>query len=350
MAPMNRRILEIGDTYLFKLAYPNQTTFVWTGWRDPWPGKTDAVGTPGAMARLLADKSYDLIVVHPPLYSPAHPRYWGRSLFRKPFHPWSALTRGFGVSWPRFINLPAPLVVADFSDCPSIGSPMAALLDKADFAFKRELPTDRWRVLSGLAHRYLPTQRIRRDQTWARRINKLRPVNLPLFFLDETLAPATLPEKRFDLFFAGGVEGNSTVRADGLSELERLKSLGVTIDRPDKPLSQGEFLERMSLSWLAWSPEGLGWQCYRHAEAGLCQTVPVMSNPTILRATPMEEGVHAFYYAPEPGALTGAVLRALEDKKRLRRMAAAARDFSASHFTVKACAAHILGIVFGEAT
>ena len=344
------RILEIGDNSLFKRTYPDQTTLIWGGGHSPPSSLTEATATPEIMLRVLRDvhmRRYDIVVAYPPLYSPVHPRYWGRSIFRRPWRPWSALTRCFGTSYLRFTEFPAPLVIVDLGDSAPIGSPTAALLDNAKFAFKRELPTDRWRLLSGVAHPHLPTQRIRRSPKWARRIAKFRPINLPAFLWKNEFASDVFPEKTFDVFFAGSVAGNSTLRADGRAELDRLRGLGVTIDCADQQLSDREFFARMSRAWLAWSPEGLGWQCYRHAEAGLCQSVPIMNYPTILRATPLEEGVHAFYYPPEPGGLTRTIVRALADKERLKRMAASARAHCAAHFTVKACCDYILSTTLG---
>ncbi len=74
----------------------------------------------------------------------------------------------------------------------------------------------------------------------------------------------------------------------------------------------------------------------------MCQSVPVINYPSILRATPLEETVHAFYCPPEPGGLTQTILRALADKAQLRRMAASARKFSQANFSVKACCDYIL--------
>ena len=346
--PERLRILEIGEFGLFKNAYPDETTWIWTGDRSA-PALADATATPAAMFRVLrqiSDKSYDLIVATPPLYSPAHPRYWARAFFRRPWTPWAALTKRFGTSYLRFADASAPLVILDFNDCPSIGAPTSALADKAKFIFKRELPTDRWRVLSGVGHKYLPTQRIRRSRKWGRRIGKFRPINLPLFFWRDEFAPTSFPDKSVDIFFSGAVDGNSTLRAEGRFELERLRSLGVTVDFPEHALSLRDYCARMSRAWLAWSPEGLGWHCYRHAEAGLCQTVPVMNQPTVLRATPLEEGIHGFYYTPEPGGLSRAITSALADKAKLKRVAEAARIHSLANFTVKACCDYILDATF----
>ena len=36
---------------------------------------------------------------------------------------------------------------------------------------------------------------------------------------------------------------------------------------PDERQSREEFLRRLARARLAWSPAGLGWHCFRHAEA-----------------------------------------------------------------------------------
>jgi hypothetical protein len=59
--------------------------------------------------------------------------------------------------------------------------------------------------------------------------------------------------------------------------------------------------------------------------------VPVINYPTILRHMPLEQGVHAIYYAPEGDDLSFAVTEALKDKERLRRMALAAREHVQTH-------------------
>ncbi|HZC57532.1 MAG TPA: glycosyltransferase [Xanthobacteraceae bacterium] len=70
-----------------------------------------------------------------------------------------------------------------------------------------------------------------------------------------------------------------------------------------------------------------GWDCYRHYEAPLAFSVPVISAPTIVRQFPLIHGEHCFYYfCDEPGSLANAVMRALDDRQRLRNMAEAARE------------------------
>ncbi len=75
----------------------------------------------------------------------------------------------------------------------------------------------------------------------------------------------------------------------------------------------------------------MGWDCNRHYEAGIAQSVPVMNQPTIIRHAPLLEGVHGVYYDVEPGGLERAAVAALADKDRLKTMAIAARDHVFAH-------------------
>ena len=343
----NARILEIGGGY-FKLQYPERTTCLWT-WTKLTNdfGELDGFSTPDRIWRELRaarDGKYDVVVVNTLRYSPWHPRYWARGIFYTPTNPWASLTRQFGPSMLRWLNVPVPLVAVEMDDSFGISKSSVFLLDKAKAYFKRELPADNWQVLYGNIHPHLPTLRYRRNEKWRRRIDRLQPISLPQFRYDERWRDAPFPEKTHDLFFSGAVEGNSTVRAAGLPDLERLRDMGVKIDQPTERLPYDAFMERMSHSWLAWSPEGMGWDCYRHYEAPIVQAVPVMNNPTIVRHAPLLSGVHGVYYDIEPGGLERAVMAALADKDRLRGMALAARDHVFAHHTVKAHCDHILQV------
>ncbi|QLH69392.1 glycosyltransferase [Rhodopseudomonas palustris] len=339
------RILEIGGGY-FKLQYPERTTCLWTWTKltDDF-GKLDGFSTPDRVLRELRAAGrgeYDVVVVNSLRYSPWHPRYWARGIFYTPTNPWAALTRQFGPSVFRWVKSPVPVVAVEMDDHFAISKSSVFLLDKAEAYFKRELPCDKWQALAGTVHPHLPTLRYRRSEKWQRRIDKLQPISLPQFRFDARWRDAPFPEKTHDIFFIGSVDGNSTVRRDGLPELERLRAAGVRIDQPTERLPYDAFMERMSHSWLAWSPEGMGWDCYRHYEAPIVQSVPLMNNPTILRYAPLLSGQHGVYYDVEPGGLERAVTSALADKDNLRRMALAARDHVFAHHTVKAHCDHIL--------
>ena len=94
-------------------------------------------------------------------------------------------------------------------------------------------------------------------------------------------------------------------------------------------------------SWLVWSPEGLGWDCFRHYEAAAAGSVPVINVPSITCDRPLMHGQHAIYYASEcrgPSMIHGdfrhitdglvpTVLQALKDRASLAAMGQEARAF-----------------------
>ena len=339
------RILEIGGFY-FKLEYPDRTTALWSNPRLPQEGEPiDGFSTPDRILRELKAAragKYDVIIANTMRYSPWHPRYWTRGPFYTPGHPWASLTRQFGVSALRFAQIPVPLIAIDMDDAFGISRNSVFLLDKAKIFFKRELPVDKWQVLYGSVHPHLPTLRYRKRKKWQRRMDALQPISLPQWRYDERLRTAPFPQKTHDIFFVGSTLGNSTVRSAGLPEIERLKALGYRIDQPTERLPYDAFLERMSRSWLAWSPEGMGWDCNRHYEASIAQAVPLMNQPTIIRHAPLREGVHGVYYDVEPGGLERAAIAALADKDRLQRMAIAAHDHVFAHHTRRAYCDRVL--------
>lgn len=351
--PSSLRILVIGDYSHIKSQYPERTTLLWTGARPPADSRAiDGMATPGRVMRALREAregKYDVVVAYPHRYSAWHPRYWFRGLLSTPLHPWAGLTRAFGVNWLRWRDPKVPVVAVDMGDAFGIPRSAIFLLDRAAVFLKRELPVDNWQVFYGSAHPNLPTLRFRKKPRWQRRLHKLRPISLPLIDFDPAMRLADFPDKTHDIFFIGGVDGNSSVRAAGLPELERLKALGYKIDQPTQRLDRRAYLERMSHSWIAWSPEGLGWDCNRHYEAAIAQSVPLMNHPTIIRHAPMLEGVQGLYYDPEPGGLERRAVAALADKDHLRAMAIAARDHAFAHTTVAAHCDYILRCAFDPA-
>jgi len=351
------RVLEIGELAYIKQAYPDRTTLLWTGSRPLWYWvehdppvaftRSDYIDcTPANFARCMRDARagrYDLIVVSTPLYSPWHPRYGFRALLGEPLHPWRALTRVFGVSWLRSVRCPVPLVAVDLHDHFAIRRAAFFLLDKADAVFKRELPVDRWQVLAGSAHPALPTLRIRSNPRWQARLEKLRPISLPMQRIDSAaLWDGEFPEKTADVFFSGNTATSSWVRRTGIGAIRALAAKGIRVDIPDTPLPRREFYRRMSRAWLAWSPSGLGWDCYRTSEAAQCLTVPVVNPPTIERYRPLIQDRHLIQYDIEGDGLSRAIEAALADKERLKRMALAAREHVRTHLTLRAVADHII--------
>jgi hypothetical protein len=162
------------------------------------------------------------------------------------------------------------------------------------------------------------------------------------------MIPPTDIDKTTDVFFAGIVDGSSTVRQRGLAELIALRDRGVRVDLPEQRMPPQEFYRRCAQAWIVWSPEGLGWDCFRHYEALACGSVPVINQPPIERYRPLLHGVHALFYDPEPGALTATITSALADKDRLRTIAAAGKAHVLAHHTIAAIAKYVVETTLGE--
>jgi glycosyl transferase family 1 len=348
ITPASAQILEIGDFHYVKEQYPDRTTLLWTGGRPPLVGKSEYFDcTPGRFARAAADLRagrYDLVMVYMGLRAPWHPRNWWRALSAEPGRPHAALTRVFGVDWLRLVPIAVPLVALDMNDAFILGRHNFFLLDKADVVFKRELPADRWHILCHSAHPMLPTRRVRRQPRWQARLAKIRPIALPSPAIDTGLPGdgGTFPDKTVDLFFSGNVAENSWLRRTGMAELEELARRGIKLDVASKRLPPEEFRRRLARAWLAWSPSGFSWECFRTSEAAQCLAVPVLNYPTVELHRPLIDGHHVIYYAPEPGGLVHAVETALADKTKLERMARAAREHVLRWHTPRALVDHVI--------
>jgi hypothetical protein len=333
-------IVEIGPRPYVARAFPDEAAFFAT---DPAAevGDLDAIKSLGALWRRLDDPRVELIVCHPNFGAPYGARALGRAVFSSRLLAGrSPLVRSFG---PELLRLRgrAPIVVVDHEDLPVINRDNLFLLDRCALWFKRELPVDHWRVFLKTAHANLPTPRFRRDPRNRSRVDKLHPISLGLSLEAEGLIPPPQP-KTADVFFLATVAGSSTVRERGLAELRTLADKGVRLDIPDAPLPRDAFYRRCAAAHLVWSPEGLGWDCFRHYESLACGSVPLINHPTTLRHQPLLAGEHALYYGPEPGGLSRAVLAALADRPRLARIAETGRTHVLTHHTPAAIARYVV--------
>lgn len=335
-----RRIVELGGAPYVHSVFPQATDFFCTmstrAERAPERGLD--VLTPVTWMRMrkaLQAPELGLIVLHVNRHAAWSPPKMARSLFsRKIFRGDFPMFSFFGVHMVRSSHV--PIAAVDQDDVPLLMKHNLGILDRSTSYFMREIPSDRWRLLMGTAHKDLPTPRLRRKDKWKERLEKIRPISLgaPLGLNCETV-PHGL-DKTSDVFFAGGIEGNSWLRSRGAAELETLKAEGLRIDIPDGRLPPEEFHRRCASAWLTWSPEGLGHDCMRHYEAALCGSVPLISRAPIERHRPYTDGKHAYYYDIEPGGLGEAIRTALKSKTRLKRMARAARKFAAENHTSEA--------------
>jgi hypothetical protein len=340
------KFVEIGAPWL-KTIFPQQTqcfsTFHTRRTADPENGLHSAsLGTLPKLHDALRAPDLSLVVCRPLFYSPWHWQWITRELFsRRALQGETRLARAFAAQLLR-LPITAPIAVLDTEDYPAINRDRFFLLSRCSLYFKRELPSDRWRLLMGTAHPNLPSRRFRQRSHYRDALAKIRPLPLGLPREAHALLPKTAQEKTTDVFFAGDTEHSSTVRSSGMHELAALRDRGVVVDIPQSRLPQEEFYQRAARAWLIWSPEGLGWDCFRHYEALACRSVPVINQPNIERHRPLVAGAHAFYYDSSPGELTRTILAALADKERLNSMASAGRSHVMQHLTHEALARYVV--------
>jgi len=342
------RILEIGDRWLFADAMPANTLLLWTGVR-PLPRAAGRMnfGLRGArlLVKALRHGGFDLIVCHVPNYHPLGWRWIGRlaSLYLVlfPLH----LLRTSGV---LFLRLPTrtPIAVVDTEDHTAVNRHNFFLFPKCRAFFKRELPADHWKVFLKTAHPNLPTARLRRRRFYREAVEKLRPISLGISEAKLAQIPTALAEKTVDVFFAGST-ANSSVRARGMEQLLTLRREGYVIDIADTKMTLEAYFARCARAWLTWSPEGYGWECFRHYEAAACRSVPVINQPSIYRYRPLRNGVHCIHYDVEGDGLRTAIVEALRDKPRLAAMAEAAREHVLRHHAQRRLCDYILETSLG---
>ena len=338
------QILEIGQVPRMQHAYPLTTeffsTYVMDSKRSIPPGsKLVSATTLVQLARRLSEPGLDLVVVH----ASAHGSFDGlvRTVFRRStLDGHVPLFRGLAQQLLRRSTI-APIAVLDLHDSPSILSCNLHLLRRSTLYFKRELPPDRWQLL--MRSGKTPTLRYRKLARYRSALSRIRPLSLGL---PENMlacgAPKLLPAaKDIDVFFAGRFKWSSTVRERGVEELEQLRNEGFRIDIQEGGLSPRDYLARCARAWLVWSPEGYGWDCFRSYEAAFAGSVPLISRQTIERHEPFIDGKHAVYYDVEPGQLTLAVRRALNDRAGLMAMAQAAQSNILKHHTPHALARYV---------
>ena len=254
----------------------------------------------------------------------------------------------FGIlAFREVLSAPCAVVGLDFNDAMTISDIALKLLARSCCYFKRELPPDIQQLLPGNAS---SAQR----RTLEQNAHKIMPASLGLS--DERLnnLPKDEHEKKHDLFFSG--ESNSEVRRRETHLLVELKARGIRVFRPEVRLTQKEFFKCCSESYLVWSPEGAGWDCFRHYEAAGCGSVPLMNAPWIKPYMPLMHDQHAFYYRSDFGnwsarcpefqgvteGLISTVTHALKDRKNLLDMGKAARGFVLRHHTHEAIVNHII--------
>jgi hypothetical protein len=336
------RILEIGEFRMFKGTLPERTTrFSTTRRIEPTrPGERpfDSAALLFTLSALRAGV-FDLVVCYAPAAGIRRPGDGiGRSLVRL-FMTVLFRFRRLGPQAMR-ARTATPIAAIDYADEPQIGRHAFFLLDRCTRYFKRALPHDVGKALLGPSSPFPSMRSIHQSGIYRRNASKLVPISVGI--TDTTLADlAPVPTiKDTDLFFSGVCE-HSTVRERGRSLLGILRERGVRLDFSEGGLPHDEYLRRAARAWLAWSPEGYGWDCFRHYEMLAAGTVPVINQPTVQRFQPLVEGTHCRYYDAEGDDLVRVVSDALQDRPALVRMGEAGRQHVLRHFTPRALCTYV---------
>ena len=224
-----------------------------------------------------------------------------------------------------YAKLGPRLVGIDMEDRPVVDNRWFPMLDHCVCFFKRELPQNPCNAFLYTTAKTEDNGNVQHSKIFQRWLKKFRPICLGLE--PQTIRQfATLDvPKQTDVFFAGDMV-NRPNRIAGLKQLERLRQEGLSIDIIRERVPREEFMRRCAQAHIVWSPEGYGWDCFRHYEVALVGAVPLMQTPTIQRYAPLVDGEHALYYYVEGDHLAARVRQALQNRERLVAMGLAARQ------------------------
>jgi hypothetical protein len=293
---------------------------------------------------ILADvwrNAFDLIILGNTFYPAFNPRKgWaknaGNLLKAALFHP-NLLT---GAHFNR-AGLGTPIVGIDMEDAPIIDNSRFAVLQNAVCYFKRELPQNPCNAFLYTTSKTECNGNVLHLKFFRGAIDKLRPISIGVDAETcQNLAKYDFPKKT-DVFFSGDC-ANRLNRQRGLKLLETLKAEGYAIDIAYERLPREEFLRRCAQAYIVWSPEGFGWDCFRHYEVALVGSVPLMQVPSIYRYAPLEDDVQGLYYYVEQDGLAVRVRQALQNRARLVEMGLAARRHVLKWHTLDALSRYII--------
>jgi glycosyl transferase family 1 len=319
------RVLEISRLGLFKGLQPNATD--WIRWGGPLtagePLQPDLPSS-GTFARTvwrIGIREFDLMVL--PAIHPTHIHAQTRGkLAVKSVLRTASRFRILGSALHRFGLRSCRHVILDISDDRHVCRTSLRLFPGSAAYFKRELDLDD-------VEKGLPAE-------------KIRP--LPLILPDERRIPAPR-KKEIDLFFAGAICNDT--RRKAIEHARALARKGLRVVVSQEPLPYQAYMDALANSWLVLSPEGYGWDCYRHYEACLAGSVPLINRPAYRRRIYLKDGLHCFYYDAEAECLVARVPALLSNKERLAAMGEEGRRHVLRNHTRAAVARYILRATFG---
>jgi len=163
---------------------------------------------------------------------------------------------------------------------------------------------------------------------------------LPYWLATEKYSLPVAQHKDIDVFFAGDV--NSPERQFSLAALRQLENEGFTIHFAPQRLAFTEYLAVMSRSWLTLSPQGLGYNGFRHYESMLVGSIPLINRPTPAIVHDFAHGRNSFLYSIESRDIQQVARAALRDKPQLSRIVAGLRQFVIENHSIEAVGRYVL--------
>jgi hypothetical protein len=147
--------------------------------------------------------------------------------------------------------------------------------------------------------------------------------------------------KDVDLFYSTTL--NSEVRRRAADEVAQLKSDGLRVVDALGRLPLDEYLAYMQRSYLTLSPEGYGYHCFRHYEAMLSGSIPVINRHQADYVTDLQDGKNCLLYNADcPGDLARVVKNALRNPSQLRLWGQQLRQFALENHSMSAVGRRIL--------
>ena len=309
MNELPSRILEVSRDPLFKAVFPERTTWVQTGrplepyGRHAGHAEFERVGLARAVGGLIG-RSFDFAIfpaIRARVPGDAHNKAKAtsrRMLLRMSSSEMltGAVGRILGVGSVRYI-------IRDVGDFPDLDEVGTAWLPDALVYSKREV------LESDLAQSPLSAPI----------------VYTPMPFEFGPYEGLMDTEKTADVFYAARPVGELRRQAEGV--LDELARAGVVVDRPEGRLDFIDYLGRMASARLVVSPRGQGEHCYRHYEALLVGSVPVINRPLQPVHYELRHGETCLFYEPTAEGLAGQIVEALSDPDRLRDIAHRGEQF-----------------------
>jgi hypothetical protein len=166
---------------------------------------------------------------------------------------------------------------------------------------------------------------------------------LPYWLATENYQMPFQAHRDFDVFFAGEI--NSEERRAAVAAMRGLEAEGYRVYIASRRLGLQEYMTIMSRSWLTLSPQGFGYNGFRHYESMLVGSIPLInrSQPPILND--FVHGENCWLYSHEAQDIHHVARTALRDKQRLLRIAGGLRQFAEEHHSIRAVGRYLLNSV-----